>query len=619
MANKTTTWVIEFQDKITSGLAKAQNSSNSLAAAFGAAAARVVSFGTHTRTLATSVSSLSNRINQLKAQRDILPMSEIGKIRKFNSEIADLEKQMGKMQSMNGSWFKSKFSEAISSLPGAGFFTNPLVALGAGLGISVKKGMENELARINIVTLMQGDEQAADKLFGKISEYAKNTVYDKGSLIDAQKTMMSFGLEADKSFSTLQHIGDIAMGDSSRMQALSLAFAQATSTGKLMGQDLMQMINAGFNPLQTISEKTGRSMEDLKAAMSKGEISAEMLAQAYQWATEEGGRFYQGAEKAGQTLSGRMNKMQDSLSEMAISLFSAIEPILSPIVDFATTIFDSIGSGITWIIDKFKEGNPIVTGLAGAIGGLTIAVGVYKGVMAIATLVQNRFTLATIASNLALLGNSIVLVVGLVAGLIAAVVTCWNKFEGFRAAIYGVWEVIKGFGNILKDFVIDRIKGVISGLGTMGSAIAKLFKGDFEGAWADAKSGLAELSGIDAVKNAIESGKKLGAAHEKGVAEGRASFQADKEKRESRSPSIGAKSVTGVQTPTVKPLNPKSAGTGGKSGASGISGGSGGGKSITMNVTLNNYINGVKNPDEFAEQVVRKINDRLNDSLAAAG
>jgi hypothetical protein len=37
-----------------------------------------------------------------------------------------------------------------------------------------------------------------------------------------------------------------------------------------------------------------------------------------------------------------------------------------------------------------------------------------------------------------------------------------------------------------------------------------------------------------------------------------------------------------------------------------------------MNVTLNIINNGIKNPDEFTEQIVRKLNDRLSDSLAVS-
>ncbi len=107
-------------------------------------------------------------------------------------------------------------------------------------------GMENELQKQNLTTLLGGDIDAADTIFGKISEYGKNTVYDKAGLIEAQKTMMSFGIASDDAFESLQRIGDIAMGDNQKMQSLALAFSQASSAGKLSGQDLMQMINAGF-------------------------------------------------------------------------------------------------------------------------------------------------------------------------------------------------------------------------------------------------------------------------------------------------------------------------------------------------------------------------------------
>ena len=72
--------------------------------------------------------------------------------------------------------------------------------------------------------------------------------------------MMSFGLSADFAFQILQNIGDIALGDEEKMKSLALAFSHATASRKLMGQDLNQMTNAGFNPFEVISEKTGKSI-----------------------------------------------------------------------------------------------------------------------------------------------------------------------------------------------------------------------------------------------------------------------------------------------------------------------------------------------------------------------
>lgn len=123
--------------------------------------------------------------------------------------------------------------------------------------------------------------------------------------------MMSFGLSVDFAFERLQNIGDIALGDKEKMKSLALAFSQATASGKLMGQDLNQMINAGFNPLEVISRKTGKSIAQLKERISAGGISAEELAEAFQMAIQEGERFYKGAERAGATTAGRLEKKKE--------------------------------------------------------------------------------------------------------------------------------------------------------------------------------------------------------------------------------------------------------------------------------------------------------------------
>jgi len=135
-------------------------------------------------------------------------------------------------------------------------------------------GSESELQLQNMISLYKGNADAAQDMYGRLSEFGRTTVYDKKSLIDAQKTMMSFGISGEKAYNTLRQIGDIAMGDSQKMKSLALAFSQATSAGKLGGQDLMQLINAGFNPLQTISERTGKSRATLKDEMSRGLCTA---------------------------------------------------------------------------------------------------------------------------------------------------------------------------------------------------------------------------------------------------------------------------------------------------------------------------------------------------------
>ena len=395
-----------------------------------------------------SVHTLQQKIALLKAERDLLPIGSLSAIRKYNSEINKLEHSVSKLQTLNGSKLKTWFSEALNSLPGLA--TNPLILAGAGIGMSIRKGMEADLQQANITTLLRGDVEKAKALYAQLSDYGVKTPYDKAGLIEAQKTMMSFGLSSEFAFGKLKNIGDIAMGDAQKMQSLSLAFAQATSAGKLQGQDLMQMINAGFNPLQVISERTGESMAQLKERMSKGGISAQELAQAFEWATDKQGLFYQGAEKAGQTLSGKFNKMMDSITELALKVYEAISPVLSPLVDLAAVIFSSIGGGIGWLIEKFQEGNPIIWGIAGAIGIFTTALILHNTYTAIATAWQNRLTWAVIKTNLAFLANPITLIIAGIIALIAIIAYCIVGVSGWGKA----WEyTVQGMKYSWEAFV----------------------------------------------------------------------------------------------------------------------------------------------------------------------
>lgn len=398
--------------------------------------------------MGTSVHTLQQKIALLKAERDLLPIGSLSAIRKYNSEINKLEHSVSKLQTLNGSKLKTWFSEALNSLPG--LVTNPLILAGAGIGMSIRKGMEADLQQANITTLLRGDVEKAKALYTQLSDYGVKTPYDKAGLIEAQKTMMSFGLSSEFAFGKLKNIGDIAMGDAQKMQSLSLAFAQATSAGKLQGQDLMQMINAGFNPLQVISERTGESMAQLKERMSKGGISAQELAQAFEWATDKQGLFYQGAEKAGQTLSGKFNKMMDSITELALKVYEAISPVLSPLVDLAAVIFSSIGQGIGWLIEKFQEGNPIIWGIAGAIGIFTTALILHNTYTAIATAWQNRLTWAVIKTNLAFLANPITLIIAGIIALIAIIAYCIVGVSGWGKA----WEyTVQGMKYSWEAFV----------------------------------------------------------------------------------------------------------------------------------------------------------------------
>lgn len=234
--------------------------------------------------------------------------------------------------------------------------TNIVNKASQAFGALVGSSMDFEMQQANLRTLLNGDAKATENLVKQIREYGKATVYDKSGLIEAQKTMMSFGIEAERAFGKLKQIGDIALGDKQKMQSLALAFSQMSSTGKLLGQDYNQMVNAGFNPLLIISQKTGKSLATLKEEMGKGKITVKQVEEAFEAATAEGGLFFKGAETAAETTAGKIAKVKDNIEDFKIELFEAthgatawiaeIGNMMTPIsmmFPLFSTIFQKIG------------------------------------------------------------------------------------------------------------------------------------------------------------------------------------------------------------------------------------------------------------------------------------
>lgn len=344
--------------------------------------------------------------------------------------------------------------------------------ISSGLDSLVGSSLEFEQSQANMRTLMNGNAEAADALLSKIRSYGKSTVYDTSGLVNAQKTMMAFGLEADTAFKSLQHIGDIALGDSQKMQSLALAFAQAQSTGKLMGQDLMQMINAGFNPLEVISQRTGKSIATLKDEMSKGAISAQMVAQAFQWATEEGGRFYQGAETAAQTVSGRIAKMRDTVDEWKLSLFEATGGLTAYVAEVGKMIaqFAPLGPLVGKIFDWMRiAGVKAFTELK--IGGHTLQVRL-RAISIAAVQAGGMLKLMGAMGKAACRAIGVAImnipIIGWIAAGVAAIIALftllWQKCEGFRIVVFTIWEAIKAAFSGIWEVVTDVWAAIYSGV-----------------------------------------------------------------------------------------------------------------------------------------------------------
>ena len=202
-----------------------------------------------------------------------------------------------------------KAGNNITRLTGIGFGVAGLKEFGSEL-INTRGDMQ--LLETSFGVLL-GNGAKANAMLAEIKQYNIESPLSLNGISQAAQLLLGFNVDAEKVMPTLRQLGDISMGSTERFQSLALAFAQMSAAGKLMGQDLLQMINAGFNPLQEISKNTGKSLIELRKEMENGSISSEMVAQAFASATSEGGKFYGMTEKQAQGIKGLQAKLEGGL------------------------------------------------------------------------------------------------------------------------------------------------------------------------------------------------------------------------------------------------------------------------------------------------------------------
>ena len=533
----------------------------------------------------------------------------------------------------------SNFKGSLMSLPGMGFLTNPYTLISAGVGAVTALGAQAEQTSVAFTTLVGSEEKAA-KVLQDINNLAAKTSYSNLDLVDNAKMMLSFGVEADKVNGYLKQLGDIASGDKNKLSGLSLVLGQVASANKLSGQDNLQFINQGFNPLKELQKMTGKTYAELQDMMSKGQIGFDAVAAAIRHATGEEGAFYQMSEKQSQTLSGKLSTLVGNIQMKAAELFQYIEPLLLDLVDLFDAmvppiaaalgaIFSVIASVIRFIVDWKTEIGLLAAVVAVgtiAFNAHAIAIGAMAAVQGVVTLATQAWTAAQRLLNAALSDNPIGVVITGIAALVAAVVYCWNKFAGFRAFILTMWNTMKGFGNIIKEYVIDRLKTLLSGIGKIGEAFSKLFNGDFKGAWSSAVGGVKDITGITSAEKALKSTKQLAGGV---AAEYDKNYRIESQKQQQKD----TKKEAAIATPGTKGSSEEvvfNAASGGKSGKGGKGGkgnktaealATGGTRntSITMNISKffdNIYVTMADRTD--TAELERIVLQSMNRALAIA-
>ena len=218
-------------------------------------------------------------------------------------------------------------------------------------------------------TNMLGSAEAAQQVMSQIQEDAAKTPFDVESLTKANQYLISAGENASYARSTIMALGDAVSatgGGNDELNRMAQNLQQIANTGKATAVDIKQFAYAGINVYGILADYTGKST----AEVQKMTISYDLLTQALQAASEEGGRYYNSMDTQSQTMNGRVSTLKDNVSQLAGlltgDLSSGIGVAIGKLNDMVVAAQEAykldgwkglIGeiTGLTTVIDKAKS------------------------------------------------------------------------------------------------------------------------------------------------------------------------------------------------------------------------------------------------------------------------
>jgi len=254
-------------------------------------------------------------------------------------------------------------------------------AFTTGLGALIVSGAKFNATIESYTTsfeVMTGSAEKAAETVERLRKMGAETPFELTGLADTTQLLMNYGFEADTAIERMTMLGDISQGNQEKLTRIATAYGQMSSAGKVLLEDVKQMIEAGFNPLQEISQTTGESMASLYERISKGNIAVEEITNSMKRSTSEGGRYFQSMEKQSKTASGQLSTLKDNWSTFlgalaessSESLKSSILPQLNESLETATNLVDA---GALDGIDRLVEaaGNFVADAIPALVNGLS--------------------------------------------------------------------------------------------------------------------------------------------------------------------------------------------------------------------------------------------------------
>lgn len=434
----------------------------------------------------------------------------VGSIRNMFSSlrtsIASLGLGMSSLRQTIGTIGSAIFSAlGIIAVAGISILITKLTQLGIqAIETGVKFNIMMEQMRTGYSVMLQGvgnsvgyGMEQADKLIGKLKAFADVTPFTLPQVTQGANQLIGYGVgegkanQVEQISAAVAMLGDVSRGIPEKFNDIAYAYGQISAMGRLQGQELRQLINAGWNPLLEISKSTGKSLATLKKEMEDGAISIDDVTEALITATSEGGRFYGMMEKQAGTLFGIWSTLKDKVVSALGAITEGITENLKTILGYGITIMNALqfkvpgyslltyldyialsistniipelerlGKYILYVFNADKingDMRPAIDGVTESIGNGVKYLGMFgQWVVAVTNIVRVMFGVMNTGFNM----------------MRAGVMTIWSLFKGLLLAVAsGLNVIVFGLGGIFE--------GLGRSIGSIAEKIGKTFANGF--------------------------------------------------------------------------------------------------------------------------------------------
>src|SRR5690554_2244930 len=335
-----------------------------------------------------------------------------------------------------------------------------------------------------------GNKARADQLMSDVIEMDAKTPFSLAEVGQGAKQLLAVQEPVDDVMNSLRQLGDISAGLSVPLSQLIKAYGDVRAKGRLMGQEMLQFMNAGVPIVAELAKHMDVAESEVSDLVAKGKVGFNDVKAVISNLSDEGGMFYNLMEKQSASLTGRITILGDSWEQMLNKLGESNEGIL----------YGGINA-LNYMVDNYET-------VLDVLKAIVVTYGAYKGAVVLLHMAEKArnisgaisawFSLAKgiktakdaqLAFNLATKMNPWGLAAAGVAALVAAITIFANKTKSAQDIIADLNESVSKFSDSGKEVEriaveyetqsgkAERTKDENDGLNTVMEALSKSVPG----------------------------------------------------------------------------------------------------------------------------------------------